>query len=170
MAGGETSFYTFTYKWKVNDLETHLCNPSRLNGPVFSSPPGAEPATKWMLTIYNGDCMPQTSPVQVSKQCLSVELHLVSSTPIVNTIPRVNGGFMLASTVQSSGLLLTQKPCVETTPKEEYTWVVAKLKPESLKCGIAAKSTSQGPTKMRLPKPIPNNGLFTSSCCVVAPV
>ena len=55
MASSETSFdgYTFTYKWKVNNLAARLYNPSELRSPTFTSPGGAiyKPATKWMLTI-----------------------------------------------------------------------------------------------------------------------
>ena len=53
MAGSETSFgsYTFTYKWKINDLATRIYNPNGLISPTVCSPNGATPATKWRLTV-----------------------------------------------------------------------------------------------------------------------
>ena len=70
MAVSETSFksYTFTYKWKITDLETRLHVPSNLSSPTFSSPRGARPVTKWMLTIFNGDNT-QIPPPLVDKFC-----------------------------------------------------------------------------------------------------
>ena len=55
MAGSETSFdsYTFTYKWKINDLAARISNPSELGSPTFCSPNGATPATRWILNIFN---------------------------------------------------------------------------------------------------------------------
>ena len=64
MAGSETSFnsYTFTFEWRISDLETRLLNSNKFNSPTFSSPSGAKPATTWMLTIFNGDQCAQTPP------------------------------------------------------------------------------------------------------------
>ena len=73
--------YTFTYKWKVSDLETRLHNSTELSSPVFSSPSGFTPTTKWTLTVYNGDVDSTESkasetppPPPVGEQSLSVEL------------------------------------------------------------------------------------------------
>ena len=81
MASGETSFnsYTFTYEWTVNNLEARLHNPSDVESPVFSSPKGAQPATKWKLAILSGDCSPRKSffdkeVLPIDHQHLSIEL------------------------------------------------------------------------------------------------
>ena len=93
MAGSETSFnsYTFTYNWKINGLETRLHNPTKLNSPTFSSPSGARPATKWMLTVLNGECGTQISGLLGnSQQSLSVNLTHLACSP--EPTPNVAGG------------------------------------------------------------------------------
>ena len=86
MASGETSFnsYTFTYEWTVNDLEARLHNPSDVESPVFSSPKGAQPPTRWKLAILSGECLPPRSLLRfdrprevlpIDHQPLSIELR-----------------------------------------------------------------------------------------------
>ena len=80
-ASGETSFnsYIFTYEWTVNNLEARLHNPSDVESPVFSSPKGAQPATKWTLAILSGDCSRKSvfekKVVPIDHQHLSIELR-----------------------------------------------------------------------------------------------
>jgi hypothetical protein len=85
MAGSETSFdrYTFTYKWKINDLAARIYNASGLNSPTFCSPIGATPATKWMLclNISNSDSTPprgyrQPIPTATDEQSRYLDLEL----------------------------------------------------------------------------------------------
>ena len=77
---GETSLssYTFIYNWRISDLETQLLNKPKLNSPIFSSPSGIRPATKWMLTIFNGNSM-QTPLLSADEQSLSAELKRQST-------------------------------------------------------------------------------------------
>ena len=78
MASGETSFnsYTFTYEWTVYDLEARLHNPKDVESPVFSSPKGAQPATKWKLAILSGDYgLSSRKSVPIDHQHLSIELR-----------------------------------------------------------------------------------------------
>lgn len=84
MASGETSFnsYTFTYKWTINDLEARLYNPSDLKSPVFKSPPGAQPTTKWMLTIPSGDRSSGKRSAPINHQYLVVELQRIADISI----------------------------------------------------------------------------------------
>ena len=144
MAGSETSFnsYTFTFEWRVSDLETQLLNSNKFNSPTFSSPSGAKPATTWMLTIFNGDQCAQTPPPPpVGEQSLSVELKCLS------TVGASSGGLILGRPVRPQVVL----------PREgDDVWVEARLKTRSSNFDdlteFEATSVSQGPTKLCLPK------------------
>ena len=50
----ETSFnsHTCSYQWTVKHLKTRLCHPGQLKSSEFSSPDGANPATKWRLVLF----------------------------------------------------------------------------------------------------------------------
>ncbi len=156
MACGETSFnsYTFTYQWTVNDLEARLYNPSDLKSPVFSSPPGAQPATKWMLTIPSGDHFSSKRSAPINQSYLSIELQcIVSITTPITTVTN-------DSQIERS--ILVQVPTLSglVIPKQKYDgediWVEANLKPPTF---IARKNLklynrslfgtkSQGPNKV----------------------
>ena len=174
MAGSETSFnsYTFTYNWKINDLETRLHNPTKLTSATFSSPSGSKPATKWMLTIFNGD-RTQTSPLSAAQQYLSAELIRLAchpkASPLVSTSNSVGIQLGFAAPVQKlefgiGGLKLGSSPTFPFSVQkddEEDVWVEANLTPSvqpgSL-TGIVSHKTSvctrtfQGPTKLHLHK------------------
>ena len=175
MACGETSFnsYTFTYQWTVNNLEVRLSNPSELTSPVFSSPPGTQPATKWTLAVFKDDenhSMPllQTLvPARVDKPCLSVELQRLlntKSTPI-STIasPFTSGGLTGAPKFQFSQLKPVQTSALpqnlvvrKQNPDDEDIWVEANLKLPTIVAEKKSKFhaipgatyTSKGPTKL----------------------
>jgi hypothetical protein len=83
MADSETSFdsYTFTYKWRINDLATRIYNASGLNSPTFCSPNGATPATKWMLCLNistppRGHRQPIPTATVADEQSRSLDLEL----------------------------------------------------------------------------------------------
>ena len=179
MAGSETSFnsYTFTYNWKVNDLKTRLHNPIKLSSPTFSSPSGVKPATKWMLTIFNGDRM-QAPPILVGQQYLSAELTRLAccakATPLLGATSSAGGVLQIGSAapVQQlgfgiGGLRLGPPPTLSNTPElqkqkdddDEDVWVEANLTPSILTRSMAGVEvctrTFQEPTKLRLYKPKP---------------
>ena len=171
MAGSETSLnsYTFTYKWKVSDLETRLYGPNKLSSPKFSSPSGTKPATAWMLTIFSGnedtdrgcdtDCTP-TPPPPVGEKCLSVELkRLVSGLstlggPPVPVALHVGGGGLRPIAQQGAGGV---RPGQSYTKNDDRVWVKARLKSQSSSfenlTEFGVMSVSQGPTKLGIFKP-----------------
>ena len=121
MASGETSFnsYTFTDKWTVNDLEARLYNPSDVKSPVFSSPNGARPATKWMLVILSGDCSTfrfGRRSVPINHQHLSIELQRQRAFNLISKAT--------ASQVTKDGR--------EQGQTDEDIWVEANLKPPTI--------------------------------------
>ena len=158
MAGSETSFnsYTFTYKWKVNNLDTQLLNKPvsyKFNSPTFSSPNGAKPATVWMLTLFNNRDADsaQTPPPPVDEQCLSVELKYLAS--------EVTGGVLLSSPGQLISISFQPLARAMKPPpiKKDNVWVEARLKSQSSNFDnlteFGASSVSQGPTKLCISKP-----------------
>ena len=171
MASGETSFnsYTFTYKWTINDLEARLYNPSDLKSPVFSSPPGAQPATKWMLTIPSGDRSGSKRSAPIDHQYLVVELQrIVNPRGTLSII----SPFKATNDSQIGELTLGQIPTSGMYDNEDI-WVEASLKPPTIitrknsklfSRGLSGiKYASQGPTK--LPKSaVASNNRFSVRC------
>ena len=151
-AYGETSFnsYTFTYKWTINDLGVRSSNPRKLTSPVFTSPPGVQPATKWKLIIFNRDHKLRP-PVPASERCLSVELQRQdNSTKSEATISDQFTGLTPFLTPTWASIFQKRKK------NHGDVWVEANLK-HSTSLSLAKadgedKGTSQGPTRLRLPK------------------
>ena len=121
MASGETSFnsYTFTYEWTVYDLEARLHNPKDVESPVFSSPKGAQPATKWKLAILSGDHgLSSRKSVPIDHQHLSIELRRQRA---FNSTSRAT-----ASQVTSDS---SQEQSQQQDEDSATVWVEASLKP-----------------------------------------
>ena len=81
----------------------HACTmyPSdvHVESPVFSSPKGAQPATKWTLAILSGDCSPRKSifdreVLPIDHQYLSIELRRQRA---FNSTSRAIGNSQVAS-------------------------------------------------------------------------
>ena len=86
--GGQTSFdsYTFTYKWRIDDLGTKFLNSgsSTFSSGLFSSPSGARPSTSWMLTVFTDedtDTLEDTPPLSPGEQSLSATLKRLPYQP-----------------------------------------------------------------------------------------
>ena len=110
--GGKTSFnsYTFTYNWRIDDLETKFLSSrfSTFSSGSFSSPTGVRPSTCWMLTVFTDEDtdiledIPPSSPA--GEQSLSATLKRLPYQPTpVNSAPGLfrqlgGGGLRLAST------------------------------------------------------------------------
>ena len=87
--GGQTSFnsYTFTYNWRIDDLETKFLSSrfSTFSSGSFSSPTGVRPSTSWMLTVFTDedtdilDDIPLSSPA--AEQSLSATLKRLPYQP-----------------------------------------------------------------------------------------
>ena len=82
----ETSFssYTFTYNWRIDDLETKLTNSrsSRFRSGSFSSPNGARPSTSWKLAVFTDeDTLEDTPPSSPGEQNLSATLKRLPYQP-----------------------------------------------------------------------------------------
>lgn len=142
---GETSLssYTFIYNWRISDLETQLLNKPKLSSPIFSSPSGIRPPTKWMLTIFNGNSM-QTRPLSADEQSLSAELKRQST---VN-----QSGSVLAGGGRSSWRPAPVPQYHTMNDDSRDVWVEAKLRSQSSRFDnlteFEAASFSQGPTKV----------------------
>ena len=120
MASGDR--YTFTYEWTVNDLEARLHNPSDVESPVFSSPEGAQPATKWTLAILSGDCSRESvfgeRVVPIDHQYLSIELRRQRALNSTSRAP--------ASQVTSDS---SREQSQQQDEDSATVWVEASLKP-----------------------------------------
>ena len=118
MASGVTSFnsYTFTYEWTIYDLEARLHNPKDVESPVFSSPKGAQPVTKWTLAILSGNNYCSRKSVPIDHQHLSIEL-------------RRHRAFNSTSRATASQVTSDSSQEQSQQQDENSVWVEASLKP-----------------------------------------
>jgi hypothetical protein len=158
---GQTSFnsYTFTYNWRIDDLETK----QQFSSSSFGSPRGVRPATNWMLTLFNDeDTLDEdTPPSSPGERSLSATLKRL---PVVG-----NGGS--TGTLNYGGLVLRQGGLVGgqvqlgpaaslahstqndiTSDNSKAIWVEARLRSQPSNFDdlteFEATPFSQGPTEL----------------------
>ena len=170
----ETSFnsYTFTYSWRIDDLETKLNSVSSASEATFSlsdsfsAPSGARPSTSWKLTVYTDedtDTRVEDTPPSVAppgEQSLSATLKRLPYQPTpINSVGTVNylgsaPGLQLRQL--GGGLQLGQH--VSTTSRATHSddsktvWVEAILRLQSSNFDDLTEfkptSFSQGPAEL----------------------
>ena len=144
--GGKTSFnsYTFTYNWRIDDLETKFLSSrfSTFSSGSFSSPTGVRPSMSWMLTVFTDEDtdiledIPPSSPA--GEQSLSATLKRLPyqptpvnsgrSTATVNYLGSAPG---LQLGVVPRGLHLGQHGSTTPSDDSKAVWVEAILKLKS---------------------------------------
>jgi hypothetical protein len=160
---GQTSFnsYTFTYNWRIDDLETKVLNSgsSTFSSGSFTSPSGVRPATNWMLTVFNDEDKfdedtPKSSPGERSLSATLKRLPIVNSGGSTGSTLNYGGLGLrgLGGGLQLGGTLAHSSSPTQNDLTNKAIWVEARLRSQPSNFDdlteFEATPFSQGPTEL----------------------